>query len=307
MTEATGWPWPGMSPTPATGKSRSPLPPSPTCVALATTKAWTPARCSAPPTRGCPGSPPARTSRGSCCRPTPWAAPPSSSATAPPWRAATTSPAMLAGWRSRTAGPPPPAPASTPPHGSSATAATWASGPTATSPTKARCRLPDLVGLCGPLRPGGAGPGQSLPRAPAQSGGVSFGAADILDQVARSANAAMKAAWYHKWLVHRRLRPEEAGGRIHHHLTGTKAYPLHPKLTNSAVLERLYSTQGSYLCPQADPEGCPTHPAYPGATATIGGAGCGCSRRCSTPTSCSPTRWCPATTGCRCGPGRGSR
>jgi hypothetical protein len=94
-----------------------------------------------------------------------------------------------------------------------------------------------------------------------------------LDQVARSANAAMKAAWYHKWLVHRRLRPEEAGGRIHHHLTGTKAYPLHPKLTNSAVLERLYSTQGSYLCPQADPEGCPTHPAYPGATATIGGAG----------------------------------
>ena len=108
---------------------------------------------------------------------------------------------------------------------------------------------------------------------PTQSGVVSFGAPDILDQVARSANPAMKAAWYHKWLVHRRLRPEETGGRIHHHLTGTKAYPLHPKLTNSPVLERLYSRYGSYLCPQAYPEGCPTHPAYPGATATIGGAG----------------------------------
>jgi hypothetical protein len=108
---------------------------------------------------------------------------------------------------------------------------------------------------------------------PTQAGAVTFGAPDILDQVARSANAAMKAAWYHKWLVHRRLRPEEAGGRLHHHLTGAKAYPLHPKLTDSAVLDRLYSKQGSYLCPQAYPEGCPTHPAYPGATATIGGAG----------------------------------
>ena len=108
---------------------------------------------------------------------------------------------------------------------------------------------------------------------PTQTGVVTFGAPDILDQVARSANAAMKAAWYHKWLVHRRLRPEEAGGRLHHHLTGTKAYPLHAKLTNSAAPERVYSRYGSYLCPQAYPEGCPTHPAYPGATAAIGGAG----------------------------------
>ena len=108
---------------------------------------------------------------------------------------------------------------------------------------------------------------------PTQTGAVTFGASDILDQVARSANAAMKAAWYHKWLVHRRLRPEEAGGRLHHHLTGTKTYPLHPKLTNSAAPQRVYSRYGSYLCPQAYPEGCPTHPAYPGATATIGGAG----------------------------------
>jgi hypothetical protein len=108
---------------------------------------------------------------------------------------------------------------------------------------------------------------------PTQTGVVTFGAPDILDQVARSANAAMKSAWYHKWLVHRRLRPEEAGGRIHHHLIGQAEYPLHPKLTGSAVLERLYTRHGSYLCPQAYPEGCPTHPAYPGATAAIGGAG----------------------------------
>lgn len=108
---------------------------------------------------------------------------------------------------------------------------------------------------------------------PTQTGGVTFGAPDILDQVARSANAAMKAAWYSKWLVHRRLRPEETGGLVHNHMTGAAEYPLHPKLTGSAVLDRLYSRNGTYLCPQAYPEGCPTHPAYPGATAAIGGAG----------------------------------
>lgn len=35
----------------------------------------------------------------------------------------------------------------------------------------------------------------------------------------------------------------------------------------------MYSRYGSYRYPQAHPEGCPTHPAYPGATAAIGGAG----------------------------------
>jgi hypothetical protein len=120
---------------------------------------------------------------------------------------------------------------------------------------------------------------------PTQSGVVTFGAPDILDQVARSANAAMKAAWYQKWLVHRRLRPEEAGGRVHNHLTGAKAYPFHRKLTDSAVFERVYAKQGSYLCPQAYPEGCPTHPAYPGPPPPSAGPGCGCCRRSSTPTS----------------------
>jgi hypothetical protein len=106
-----------------------------------------------------------------------------------------------------------------------------------------------------------------------QSGVVTFGAPHVLDLVARVANHAMKAAWYHKWLVHRRFRPEEATGRIHNHLTGAADYPLHPKLTDSAALAALYSRHGSYLCPQAYPEGCPAHPAYPGATATIGGPG----------------------------------
>jgi hypothetical protein len=106
-----------------------------------------------------------------------------------------------------------------------------------------------------------------------QAGLVTFGAGDVLDLVARVANHAMKAAWHHKWLVHRRLRPEEAAGRVHNHLTSAAKYSLHPKLTESTALPTLYTRQGTYLCPQAYPEGCPTHPAYPGATAAIGGAG----------------------------------
>jgi hypothetical protein len=100
-----------------------------------------------------------------------------------------------------------------------------------------------------------------------QTGLVSFGAGDVLDLVARLANHAMKAAWYHKWLVHRRLRREEAAGRVHDHLTGAAKYPLHAKLTESSALPALFTRQGTYLCPQAYPEGCPTHPAYPWATA----------------------------------------
>jgi len=106
-----------------------------------------------------------------------------------------------------------------------------------------------------------------------QTGLATFGAADVLDMVSRVASHAMKAAWYHKWLVHRRLRPEEAAGRVHNHLTGAAEYPVHAKLADSTALAALYTRHGSYLCPQAYPEGCPTHPGYPGATATIAGAG----------------------------------
>ena len=106
-----------------------------------------------------------------------------------------------------------------------------------------------------------------------QSAVVIGGAPDVLDQVANSALSAMKRAWYNKWLIHRRLRPEASGGRLHNHLTGRADYPLHPKLLDSTALDMVYSRHGSYLCPQAYPEGCPTHPAYPGATAAIGGAG----------------------------------
>jgi membrane-associated phospholipid phosphatase len=105
-----------------------------------------------------------------------------------------------------------------------------------------------------------------------QSGFVTFGASDIVHLVAGVANLALKACWFHKWLVHRRLRPEEYGGRLHAQATGRRAYPFHVDLLNSAALSRSARKHGTSLLPHAYPEGAPTHPAYPGGHAVIAGA-----------------------------------
>jgi hypothetical protein len=102
-----------------------------------------------------------------------------------------------------------------------------------------------------------------------QSGFITFGAPHLLDLIARVSNHALKATWYQKWAVHRRLRPEEFGGRIHNHITGAAQYPINAKLLDSPALASVFSNYGTYLCPQAFPEGCPTHPAYPGGNATF--------------------------------------
>jgi hypothetical protein len=80
------------------------------------------------------------------------------------------------------------------------------------------------------------------------------------------------AAWFQKWLVHRRTRPEEFGGRVHQTLVGAARYPVHADLLNSAALKAVYAANGTYLLPQAYPEGCPLHPSYPSGHATVSGA-----------------------------------
>jgi hypothetical protein len=105
-----------------------------------------------------------------------------------------------------------------------------------------------------------------------QGGFITFGGAEVLDLVARAGNQALKAAWFQKWLVHRRLRPEAMGGRIHNQVTGAKNYGVHPDILNSPVLSRVFSDHGTYLLPMAYPEGSPTHPAYPAGHAVIAGA-----------------------------------
>lgn len=115
-------------------------------------------------------------------------------------------------------------------------------------------------------------PGNPYAGARTQVQGVTFGSAHILDLVARAALEAVRAVWYQKWLVHRRLRPEAFGGRIHNHRTGAAPYPIHADLFRSPVLDRAARQHGSYLLPLAYPEGAPLHPSYPAAHVTIAGA-----------------------------------
>lgn len=105
-----------------------------------------------------------------------------------------------------------------------------------------------------------------------QGGFISYGVAHVLDLVSRVARQALKAAWFHKWLLHRRVRPEAYAGSVHMHLTGQRTYPIPADLLASSALDAVFSETGTYLLPMAYPEGCPTHPSYPAGHATIAGA-----------------------------------
>jgi membrane-associated phospholipid phosphatase len=99
-----------------------------------------------------------------------------------------------------------------------------------------------------------------------------FGGPHILSLVTEVATRALKAAWYQKWNVHRRIRPEAFSGRIHNHITGKAQYPINSEILNSRALDKVFSQTGGYLLPMAFPEGSPFHPAYPSGHATVAGA-----------------------------------
>ncbi|OIJ11476.1 phosphoesterase [Anaerobacillus alkalilacustris] len=106
-----------------------------------------------------------------------------------------------------------------------------------------------------------------------QGGFITFGAPHILDLIAKVTRVALEAAWFHKFSVHCRLRPEEFGGRVHNHLTNAANYPIHEELLHSKAIAKVFKKYGTYLLPMSYPEGCPTHPAYPAGHACIAGAG----------------------------------
>ena len=114
--------------------------------------------------------------------------------------------------------------------------------------------------------------GNPYNRSATQDGFGTFGAPHAITILSEVATRALKAVWYQKWFVHRRLRPEEFGGRVHNRLTGAASYPLHPSVLNSRAAQEVFHQFGSYLLPQAFPEGCPLHPSYGAGHATVAGA-----------------------------------
>jgi hypothetical protein len=105
-----------------------------------------------------------------------------------------------------------------------------------------------------------------------QVGFGTFGPPHVATIVAEPATRALKAVWYQKWFVHRRLRPEAFGARVENLVTGAANYPIHRDLLDSAALERTFNRYGTHLLPQAYPEGSPLHPSYGAGHATVAGA-----------------------------------
>jgi len=124
-------------------------------------------------------------------------------------------------------------------------------------------------GLGVPLNPGNPYRGSRT-----QIGFGTFGAPGIKALLCEVASRALKAQWYQKWFVHRRLRPEAFGGIVHVQQTKNR-YPagtLHDAVLHSEAAARTYDKNGTWLLPMAFPEGSPTHPAYGSGHATVAGA-----------------------------------
>lgn len=107
---------------------------------------------------------------------------------------------------------------------------------------------------------------------PTQDGFATYGAAAFPQIVAQVSSNALHAAWFQKWYVHRRARPEVSAGRVDRTLYGGANYPLHKDVLNADVIARLFAKFGNALLPMAFPEGSPIHPAYPAGHATVAGA-----------------------------------
>ncbi len=128
-----------------------------------------------------------------------------------------------------------------------------------------------------PFTGGGMGvppnPGNPYLFSQMQDGFVTFGGPFLFALLTEVSTRALKAVWFQKWFVHRRLRPEAFAGRVHHKLVSGRPYPIHADVLNSNALALIRSQNGGRcFLPMAFPEGSPVHPAYGAGHATVAGA-----------------------------------
>jgi len=104
------------------------------------------------------------------------------------------------------------------------------------------------------------------------SGSGTFGPGYAQSLIGWVSPHAIRAAYWQKYYVHRRLRSEAFGGLVHNNKAKKTNYPLHADILNSEVLDRFYSANKTYLLPQFFPEGSPLHSSYPGGASVSAGA-----------------------------------
>ncbi|MEH2109657.1 vanadium-dependent haloperoxidase [Nostoc sp.] len=106
-----------------------------------------------------------------------------------------------------------------------------------------------------------------------QSGGSgTFGPGYSQSLIGWVAPHAIRAAYWQKYYVHRRLRAEAYGGLVHNNKVNKTNHPIHSEVFKSEALDRFFSKNKSYLLPQAFPEGAPLHSSYPGGASVSAGA-----------------------------------
>lgn len=118
-------------------------------------------------------------------------------------------------------------------------------------------------------------PGLEGPILKKEIGYVTLGNSDLFSLLAEVSNLALKCAWYHKWNVHRRLRPEEYAGCIDRKLSGLDVdnlFPISEKVLHSDAVLRVFEKYSSHLLPQAYPSGAPLDPSFPNGHAVAAGA-----------------------------------
>ncbi len=116
-------------------------------------------------------------------------------------------------------------------------------------------------------------PGNPYRNSDNQFGFVTFGPPYFKALLAEVCTRGMKATWYQKWQLQRRLRPEAFGGLVHLQKTENR-YPgiLHNDILNSSAVDAVFDKYGTYLQPMAFPEGSPVFGAYTAGHATVAGA-----------------------------------
>jgi hypothetical protein len=110
---------------------------------------------------------------------------------------------------------------------------------------------------------------------PSQIAFGTFGGPHLATLLCEVATRALKAVWFQKWFVHRRLRPEVMAERIDRTLFASAGYPVHSDILesfNDANRLQGYMPAGNAFLPLAFPEGSPTHPAYGAGHGTVAGA-----------------------------------
>lgn len=108
-----------------------------------------------------------------------------------------------------------------------------------------------------------------------QNSFIQAGPPAVAALVAGVIDNAKHGTWYHKWLVHRRARPEKYGGLVAVHRSDEKrrSYDfLNDDLLGSEAVARTDDEYGTALLPQGYPEGSPTHPSYPAGHSVFVGA-----------------------------------